>query len=69
MSDLDTSSQTFADEIIESANQNELNDSKVRIIAKRILELESANVNKQSVNDDEVKKQIMKIIEEELKCN
>ena len=35
MSDLDTSSKTFADEIIESANQNELNDSKVRIIAKK----------------------------------
>ena len=69
MRDLDTSSQTFADEVIESSNQNELNDSKVRIIAKRILELESAIVNKQSVNDDEVKKQIMKIIEEELKCN
>lgn len=69
MSDLDTSSQKFADEVIESSNQNELNDSKVRIIAKRILELESAIVNKQSVNDDEVKKQIMKIIEEELKCN
>lgn len=69
MSDLEANNQIFSDDVIESANQNEINDSKVRIIAKRILELESLMVNKQTVNDDEVKKQIMKIIEEELKCN
>lgn len=69
MSDLEANNQMFSDDVIESANQNEINDSKVRIIAKRILELESLMVNKQTVNDDEVKKQIMKIIEEELKCN
>lgn len=69
MSDLEANNQMFSDDVIESANQNEINDSKVRIIAKRILELESLMVNKQTVNDDEVKKQIMIIIEEELKCN
>ena len=58
----------ISEEVIESSNNNELNDDVVKRIAKRILELESLSVNK-NANDDEMKKKIMSIIEEEIKCN
>lgn len=58
----------ISEEVIESSNNDELNDDVVKRIAKRILELESLSVNK-NANDDEMKKKIMSIIEEEIKCN
>jgi hypothetical protein len=61
-------SKSFSSEVIESANNGELNDSILKNIARRILELENDNVNK-NPNDDDMKKKIMSIIEEELKCN
>ena len=56
----------ISEEVIESSNNDELNDDVVKRIAKRILELESLSVNK-NANDDEMKKKIMSIIEEEIK--
>lgn len=58
----------ISEEVIESSNNGELNDDVVKRIAKRILELESLSVNK-NANDDEMKKKIMSVIEEEIKCN
>jgi hypothetical protein len=60
--------KSFSSEVIESSNNGELNDSILKNIARRILELENDNVNK-NPNDDDMKKKIMSIIEEELKCN
>lgn len=57
----------ISEEVIESSNNGELNDEVVKIIARRILELESLSVNK-TTNEDEMKKKIMAIIEEEIKC-
>lgn len=53
-------------ELIESEEQL-VDDTKLRLIVTRILELEQEAINK-NFNDDETKKKIMKIIEEELKC-
>lgn len=53
-------------EMIESEEQL-VDDTKLRLIVTRILELEQEAINK-NFNDDETKKKIMKIIEEELKC-
>ena len=44
-----------------------VDDAKLRLIVTRILDLEQQAINK-NFNDDETKKKIMKIIEEELKC-
>lgn len=53
-------------EMIEPEEQL-IDDAKLRLIVTRILELEQEAINK-NFNDDETKKKIMKIIEEELKC-
>ena len=64
---MNSNEPNIAEEVIESSNNGELNDEIVKIIARRILELESLSVNK-SINEDEMKKKIMNIIEEEIKC-
>ncbi len=53
-------------EQVESNNQL-VDETKLRLIVKRILDLEQEAINK-SYNEEETKKKIMKIIEEELKC-
>lgn len=53
-------------ETVESDEQL-VDDAKLRLIVTRILDLEQEAINK-NFNDDETKKKIMKIIEEELKC-
>lgn len=53
-------------EQVESKDQL-VDDAKLRLIVKRILDLEQEAINK-SYNEEETKKKIMKIIEEELKC-
>lgn len=53
-------------ETVESEEQL-VDDAKLRLIVTRILDLEQEAINK-NFNDDETKKKIMKIIEEELKC-
>ncbi len=54
-------------------NQNKeqeeiIDDSKLRLIIKNIIELENENVKTRELNDDAIKKKIEKIIEEEVKC-
>ncbi len=44
-----------------------IDDGKLKQIVTRILDLEQEAISK-NMNDDEIKKKIMKIIEEELKC-
>ena len=57
------------EEIIENNNPNfVVEDSKLNIIVKRIIQLENDNVKTREFNDEEIKKKIEKIIEEELKC-
>ena len=45
-----------------------VDENKLNIIVKRIIQLENDNVKTREFNDDEIKKKIEKIIEEELKC-
>ena len=45
-----------------------IDDSKLRLIIKNIIELENENVKTRELNDDAIKKKIEKIIEEEVKC-
>ncbi|MDD3453742.1 MAG: hypothetical protein PHN42_05690 [Bacilli bacterium] len=45
-----------------------VDDNKLNIIVKRIIQLENDNVKTREFNDEEIKKKIEKIIEEELKC-
>ena len=45
-----------------------IDDSKLRLIVKNIIELENENVKTRELNDDAMKKKIEKIIEEEVKC-
>lgn len=49
-------------------DKNPIDNEKLKLIVKRILTLEKDAFNNHT-NSDEVKKKIMKIIEEELKCN
>ena len=53
-------------ESVESEEQL-IDEAKLRLMVTRILDLEQEAINK-NFNDDETKKKIMKIIEEELKC-
>ena len=57
-------------EVVTSGGESEeqlIDDAKLNLIATRILKLEQEAINK-NYNDEETKKKIMKIIEEELKC-
>lgn len=45
-----------------------VDDNKLNSIVKRIIQLENDNVKTREFNDEEIKKKIEKIIEEELKC-
>ena len=45
-----------------------IDDQKLSRIVKRIIQLENDNVKTREYNDEDMKKQIEKIIEEELKC-
>ncbi len=65
MNDETLDNQTDVEQV-ESKDQL-VDDAKLRLIVKRILDLEQEAINK-SYNEEETKKKIMKIIEEELKC-
>lgn len=57
-------------EVVTSGVESEeqlIDDAKLKLIVTRILDLEQEAINK-NFNDEETKKKIMKIIEEELKC-
>lgn len=57
------------EQITEINNSNyTIDDNKLNIIVKRIIQLENDNVKTREFNDEEIKKKIEKIIEEELKC-
>lgn len=60
---LENNNETFTAE----SEEQLVDDAKLRLIVTRILDLEQQAINK-NFNDDETKKKIMKIIEEELKC-
>ncbi|MCI8487021.1 MAG: hypothetical protein HFJ20_08275 [Clostridia bacterium] len=45
-----------------------IEDQKLSRIVKRIIQLENDNVKTREYNDEEIKKKIEKIIEEEIKC-
>ncbi len=45
-----------------------IDDQKLSRIVKRIIQLENDNVKTREYNDEDMKKQIEKIIEEEVKC-
>ena len=58
-----------SEQITEQNNSNYVvDDKKLNIIVKRIIQLENDNVKTREFNDEEIKKIIEKIIEEELKC-
>lgn len=45
-----------------------INDQKLSRIVKKIIQLENDNVKTREYNDEDIKKKIEKIIEEEIKC-
>ena len=45
-----------------------IDDQKLSRIVKRIIQLENNNVKTREYNDEDIKKKIEKIIEEEIKC-
>ncbi len=45
-----------------------IEDQKLNRIVKRIIQLENENVKTREFNDEDIKKKIEKIIEEEVKC-
>lgn len=46
----------------------ELDEEKAKRIIRRIVEAENENVKTKAKNDEDMKKEIAKIIEEEIKC-
>lgn len=45
-----------------------IEDQKLNRIVKRIIQLENENVKTREFNDEDIKKKIEKIIEEEVRC-
>ncbi len=45
-----------------------IEDQKLSRIVKKIIQLENDNVKTREYNDEDIKKKIEKIIEEEIKC-
>jgi len=51
-----------------SSNSFMVDDQKLSRIIKKIITLENDNVKTRELNDEDIKKRIEKIIEEEVKC-
>ena len=51
-----------------NANPTAIDETKMKRILKKIVELENENVKTREYNDESMKKKIEKIIEEEVKC-
>jgi len=49
-------------------NQSSIDNQKLTRIVKTIITLENNNVKTRELNDEDMKKKIEKIIEEEIKC-
>ena len=62
------SNDDFKNEEIEVLNQNDIDNEKLKRIVKNIITLEKENVKTRELNDEDMKKKIEKIIEEEIKC-
>lgn len=62
------SNDDFKSEEIEVLNQNDIDNEKFKRIVKNIITLENDNVKTRELNDEDMKKKIEKIIEEEIKC-
>ena len=52
----------------EDINNVTIDEQKLSRIRKRIIQIENDNVKTREYNDDDIKKKIEKIIEEEIKC-
>ena len=61
------SNADFKSEEIEVLNQNDIDNEKLKRIVKNIITLENDNVKTRELNDEDMKKKIEKIIEEEIK--
>lgn len=55
-------------DVLNKLNQNDIDDEKLKRIVKKIITLENDNVKTRELNDEDMKKKIAKIIEEEIKC-
>lgn len=58
------------EEILNQSDVNDINidEQKLNRIIKKIIQLENDNVKTREFNDEDMKKKIEKIIEEEIKC-
>lgn len=52
----------------QNINRVTIDEQKLNRIRKRIIQIENDNVKTREYNDDDIKKKIEKIIEEEIKC-
>lgn len=55
-------------DVLNKLNRNDIDDEKLKRIVKKIITLENDNVKTRELNDEDMKKKIAKIIEEEIKC-
>ena len=60
--------EEIKNENTETSNQNSIDNQKLNRIVKSIITLENDNVKTRELNDEDMKKKIEKIIEEEIKC-
>ena len=65
---MNSSNDDFRNDEIEVLNQTDINDDKLKRIIVNIITLENDNVKTRELNDEDMKKKIEKIIEEEIKC-
>ncbi len=58
------------EEILNQSDVNDINidEQKLNRIIKKIIQLENDNIKTREFNDEDLKKKIEKIIEEEVKC-
>ena len=62
------SNEDFKEMEREDLNQNDIDNEKLKKIVYNIIKLENDNVKTRELNDDDMKKKINKIIEEEIQC-
>lgn len=60
--------EEIRNENTETLNQSSIDNQKLNRIVKVIITLENDNVKTRELNDEDMKKKIEKIIEEEIKC-
>lgn len=65
---MNSSNDDFRNDEIEVLNQTDIDNDKLKRIIVNIITLENDNVKTRELNDEDMKKKIEKIIEEEIKC-